>query len=56
MDGAKLHNLHDDLDLACSITGLYRILDLITEQGSGGLGNLLRRGQHILAHTFAFPS
>ena len=52
MDVDELHNLQDNLDLACSITGLYRILDLITEQGSGGLGNALCRGQHILAHTF----
>ncbi|KAL4063347.1 hypothetical protein J3A83DRAFT_4404551 [Scleroderma citrinum] len=37
MDAVHPHNLHDDLDLACSITGLYRVLDLITEQGSGGL-------------------
>ncbi|KAG6369029.1 hypothetical protein JVT61DRAFT_1964, partial [Boletus reticuloceps] len=29
---------HDELDLACSIKGMYRILDLISEQGSGGLG------------------
>ncbi|KIJ07204.1 hypothetical protein PAXINDRAFT_19596 [Paxillus involutus ATCC 200175] len=28
---------HDELDLAYSIKGMYRILDLITEQGSGGL-------------------
>lgn len=27
------------LDLASSVRGLYRILDLITEQGSGGLGS-----------------
>ena len=52
MDVDELHNLHDDLDLASSITGLYRILDLITEQGSGGLGNTPCRGQHILTHTF----
>ena len=26
------------LDIANSITGMYRILDLISEQGSGGLG------------------
>jgi len=52
MDIDEPHNLHDDLDLAFFITGLYRILDLITEQGSGGLGNTLCRGQHILAHTF----
>ncbi|KIO11026.1 hypothetical protein M404DRAFT_127237 [Pisolithus tinctorius Marx 270] len=31
-----LHTL-DHLDLASSVRGLYRILDLITEQGSGGL-------------------
>jgi hypothetical protein len=29
---------HDELDLAYSIKGMYRILDLISEQGSGGLG------------------
>ncbi|KAI9571051.1 hypothetical protein HD554DRAFT_2017581 [Boletus coccyginus] len=28
---------HDALDLAYSIKGMYRILDLISEQGSGGL-------------------
>ena len=28
----------DELDLAYSIKGMYRILDLISEQGSGGLG------------------
>ena len=28
----------DGLDLAYSIKGMYRILDLISEQGSGGLG------------------
>ena len=28
----------DELDLASSIKGMYRILDLISEQGSGGLG------------------
>ena len=28
----------DDLDLAYSIKGTYRILDLISEQSSGGLG------------------
>lgn len=29
---------HDELDLAHSIKDIYRILDLISEQGSGGLG------------------
>ncbi|KAI5998961.1 hypothetical protein F5J12DRAFT_286001 [Pisolithus orientalis] len=33
---APLHTLNH-LDLASSVKGLYRILDLITEQGSGGL-------------------
>lgn len=28
----------DEWDLAHSIKGMYRILDLISEQGSGGLG------------------
>ena len=28
----------DELDLGYSIRGMYRILDLISEQGSGGLG------------------
>ncbi|KAG9310080.1 hypothetical protein JVU11DRAFT_9688 [Chiua virens] len=28
---------HDELDLAYSIKGMYRVLDLISEQGSGGL-------------------
>jgi len=44
MDVDEPHNLQDDLDLAYSISGLYRILDLITEQGSGGLGNTRCRG------------
>ena len=39
-------------DLACSITGLYGILGVITDQGSGGLGNTPCRGQQILTHTF----
>ena len=39
------YNLRNNLDLACSITGLYRILDLINEQGSGGLGDSLCHGQ-----------
>ena len=29
-------------DLADSIKGMYRLLDLISEQGSGGLGELLK--------------
>ncbi|KAF8837464.1 hypothetical protein BDN67DRAFT_983236 [Paxillus ammoniavirescens] len=33
---------HDELDLAYSIKGMYRILDLISEQGSGGLGKFSR--------------
>lgn len=28
------------LDLSKSVKGMYRILDLISEQGSGGLGKL----------------
>lgn len=28
----------DDTDLLCRIRGLYRLLDLISEQGSGGAG------------------
>jgi hypothetical protein len=28
----------DELDLAYSVQGMYRILDLISEQGGGGLG------------------
>ena len=27
-----------EVDLACSIKGMYRVLDLTSEQGSGGLG------------------
>jgi len=43
---APPNNLYDnDLDLASSIAGLYRILDLVTEQGSGGLGTILCRGK-----------
>ncbi|KAH0827345.1 hypothetical protein J3R83DRAFT_3979 [Lanmaoa asiatica] len=34
---------HDELDLAYSVKGMYRILDLISEQGSGGLGEFLNR-------------
>ncbi|KIM52559.1 hypothetical protein SCLCIDRAFT_549343 [Scleroderma citrinum Foug A] len=38
MDVDAPHKLYDnDLDLASSITGLYRVLELVTEQGSGGL-------------------
>lgn len=29
--------VEDKLDLACTIKGMYRVLDLITEQGHGGL-------------------
>ncbi|KAI6035782.1 hypothetical protein EDC04DRAFT_2880315 [Pisolithus marmoratus] len=36
MDAGAPHTL-DHPDLASSVKGLYRILDLITEQGSGGL-------------------
>jgi hypothetical protein len=36
MDAPPLQR--DDLDLVYSIKGMYRILDLISEQGSGGLG------------------
>ena len=35
----------DELDLAYSIKGMYRILDLISEQGSGGLGEFLTRNR-----------
>ena len=28
----------NDLDLLCHITGMYRLLDLILEQGNDGLG------------------
>ena len=28
-------------DQSCPVKGMYRLLDLITEQGSSGLGNLL---------------
>ena len=39
MDSPPLQ--HDEFDLAYSIKGMYRILDLISEQGSGGLGKYL---------------
>ena len=29
-----------DLDLICRIKDMYRLLDLVVEQGSGGLGTL----------------
>jgi len=52
MDIDAPHNLYDnDLDLASSITGLYRIFDLVTEQGSGGLGTILCRVKEFLTHT-----
>lgn len=35
--------LPPDLDLSYSIKGMYRILDLISEQGSGGLGKYISR-------------
>lgn len=38
MDVDTPHLQRDELDLAYSIRGMYRILDLISEQGSGGLG------------------
>jgi hypothetical protein len=28
----------DETDLVCEIPGFFRVLDLITERGSGGLG------------------
>jgi hypothetical protein len=35
-------SLHSDArDLVQSINGMYRVLDLINEQGSGGLGILI---------------
>ncbi|KAH0834250.1 hypothetical protein J3R83DRAFT_11583 [Lanmaoa asiatica] len=37
MDIDALPFQHNELDLAYSIKGMYRILDLISEQGSGGL-------------------
>ncbi|KIK75394.1 hypothetical protein PAXRUDRAFT_19040 [Paxillus rubicundulus Ve08.2h10] len=39
---------HDELDLAYSIKGMYRILDLITEQGSGGLVDKIIISQNSL--------
>ena len=38
MDMDALPLQHDELDLVHSIKGMYRILDLISEQSSGGLG------------------
>jgi hypothetical protein len=35
------------LDLAKSVKGMYRILDLITEQGSGGLGEKHSPSLHL---------
>ena len=34
---AKKQSLHEDP--SCPVKGMYRLLDLITEQGSSGLGN-----------------
>ncbi|KAG6331499.1 hypothetical protein ID866_7590 [Astraeus odoratus] len=48
MDVDEPVNLLDDLDLAFSIKGLYRVLDLITEQGSGGLVDKIIISQHSL--------
>jgi hypothetical protein len=31
----------EDLSPSCPVKGMYRLLDLITEQGSSGLGNHL---------------
>ncbi|KIJ05810.1 hypothetical protein PAXINDRAFT_20962 [Paxillus involutus ATCC 200175] len=39
---------HDELDLAYSIKGVYRILDLISEQGSGGLVDKIIISQNSL--------
>ncbi|KIJ64834.1 hypothetical protein HYDPIDRAFT_111462 [Hydnomerulius pinastri MD-312] len=39
---------HDDTDLAYSIRGMYRVLDLITEQGSGGLVDKIIISQNSL--------
>ncbi|KAF8122279.1 hypothetical protein EV363DRAFT_1274846 [Boletus edulis] len=39
---------HDELDLACSIKGMYRILDLISEQGSGRLVDKIIISQNSL--------
>jgi hypothetical protein len=33
-------NTAPDIDLSNSIKGMYRILDLVSEQGSGGLGKI----------------
>ncbi|KAI6112409.1 hypothetical protein EV401DRAFT_206180 [Pisolithus croceorrhizus] len=38
----------DRLDLASSIKGLYRVLDLISEQGSGGLVDKIVLSQNTL--------
>jgi hypothetical protein len=38
MDIDVPHVQRDELDLAYSVKGMYRILDLFSEQGSGGLG------------------
>lgn len=39
---------HDELDMAHSIKGMYRVLDLISEQGSGGLGEYPQSARRVL--------
>ncbi|OJA14303.1 hypothetical protein AZE42_01562, partial [Rhizopogon vesiculosus] len=39
VEDSPLHN--DARDLVQSINGMYRVLDLISEQGSGGLGDFV---------------
>ncbi|KAF8428935.1 hypothetical protein L210DRAFT_3623712 [Boletus edulis BED1] len=48
MDIDVLPLQHDELDLAYSIKGMYRILDLISEQGSGGLVDKIIISQNSL--------
>ncbi|KAF8452913.1 hypothetical protein L210DRAFT_3617960 [Boletus edulis BED1] len=48
IDAPPLQLECDELDLACSIKGMYRILDLISEQGSGGLVDKIIISQNSL--------
>jgi hypothetical protein len=43
---------HPPIDLSDAIKGMYRILDLISEQGSGGLGKLFCSLQRADPHLF----
>ena len=45
MDIDALPLQRDEMDLVLSVKGMYRILDLISEQGSGGLGEFLTQNR-----------